>query len=396
MLGHLDRPLRGAALGGDRLQELAHPEPAGVASRTPGRQGVVGADRLVPVGHRRVPADEQAAVVGQPGDEPVRVPGLHLEVLGRDLVGHRAELLVVRAEDHGAVVPPGGAGDPGGRPGLQPAVDLADRRLAQLARGGGQDGGRGRAVLGLAEQVAGQHDRVGGLVGDHHDLGRPGQQVDPDRAEQLPLGLRDVGVARPDDQVDRVGVLQPERHPGHRLHPADAEDLVGTGPHHRPQLGRMHPGRVPRRGRREHPADLRHLGHRDRHHGRGDQRVVPAGRVGTDAADRDPALPEQHPGQRLRLEVHQGVPLQPGEPGHLVDQELRAGGHRGLHLLDRPVDRLRWHPEGRRRPAVEPFRVPPDGARALPLDVGEHRADRVLDLLGDLLRGGQRSLEVLH
>ena len=39
-------------------------------------------------------------------------------------------------------------------------------------------------------------------VGDHQDLGGPGDHVDADLAEHLALGLGDVGVARADDLVD--------------------------------------------------------------------------------------------------------------------------------------------------------------------------------------------------
>ena len=77
--------------------------------------------------------------------------------------------------------------------------------------------GESRAVLGLAEQVGGDQARVGGLVGDDQHLGRAGEQVDADAAEELALGLGDVGVAGADEHVDRREVLdQPEGHRGQR------------------------------------------------------------------------------------------------------------------------------------------------------------------------------------
>ena len=42
-------------------------------------------------------------------------------------------------------------------------------------------------------------------VGDDQHFRRPGDHVDADGAEHLPLGGRDIGVARPDDLGDRRG-----------------------------------------------------------------------------------------------------------------------------------------------------------------------------------------------
>ena len=84
-------------------------------------------------------------------------------------------------------------------------------------------------MLGLAEQVGGDDLRVGGLVGDDGDLGRPGEQVDRHRAEELTLGLGDVGVAGADEHVDGRLAEQAERHRGERLHAAEHEDAVGAG-----------------------------------------------------------------------------------------------------------------------------------------------------------------------
>ena len=99
---------------------------------------------------------------------------------------------------------------------------------------GGDQHGRGvRAVLGLAEQVDGDDERVGVLVGDDQDLGRTGEQVDADLAEQLPLGLGDVGVAGTGEQVDPADRLGAEGQRRDRLHAAEQVDLVGAGEVHR-------------------------------------------------------------------------------------------------------------------------------------------------------------------
>ena len=79
------------------------------------------------------------------------------------------------------------------------------------------------------------------LVGDDQRLGRPGQQVDADAAEQLALGLRHIGVAGADDHVDRRDALGAERHGRHRLHAAEHVDLVGAAEMLGGDDGRMGP-----------------------------------------------------------------------------------------------------------------------------------------------------------
>jgi len=50
-------------------------------------------------------------------------------------------------------------------------------------------------MLGLAQHVGGAHLGVDCLVGDHHGLGRAGEDIDPYLSVELPLGLSDEGVA---------------------------------------------------------------------------------------------------------------------------------------------------------------------------------------------------------
>ena len=94
-------------------------------------------------------------------------------------------------------------------------------------------------MLGLAEQIGGAHLAVDGVVGDDQRLGRPGKKIDADAAEQLPLGLGHIGVARPDQHVDRRDRLGAERHGGDRLHAAEHENLVGAAEMHRRHDRRM-------------------------------------------------------------------------------------------------------------------------------------------------------------
>ena len=118
-------------------------------------------------------------------------------MLRGDAVGLRHHLLVGIAQDDLAVIAPGDAGNVGGRQTGELAIDLRLDLVRDLRRGGQQDRRRCRAVLGLAEQVGGAHLGVGGVIGDNQRLGRTGQQVDADAAEQLPLGLGDKALPGP-------------------------------------------------------------------------------------------------------------------------------------------------------------------------------------------------------
>ena len=190
---------------------------------------MVGADHLVAVRDVGARAEEQRAVVGQALEEEVVVRGHHLDVLRGDLVGDQGHLLEVVGDDHLAVVAPGLARDLAGRQQLQLALDLGHGRPREVLGGRQQDRGRGRPVLGLAEQVGRAQLGIDGLVGDHQGLGRPGEQVDADAAEQLALGLGDIGVARPDQHVDGRDARGAERHGADRLDAAETIDLVGAG-----------------------------------------------------------------------------------------------------------------------------------------------------------------------
>ena len=87
-------------------------------------------------------------------------------------------------------------------------------------------------MLGLAEQIGGADFAVDAVVGDHQRLGRAGEQIDADAAEQLALGFGDIGVAGADDHVDRRDRLGAERHRGDRLDAAEHVDFVGAAEVH--------------------------------------------------------------------------------------------------------------------------------------------------------------------
>ena len=82
-------------------------------------------------------------------------------MLGGDAVGLGDHLVVIGAQDDLAEIAPRDPGDIGGRQGLELARDFGDDLVRELFRGGQQDRRRGRAVLGLAQQVGRAHLGIG-------------------------------------------------------------------------------------------------------------------------------------------------------------------------------------------------------------------------------------------
>ena len=243
-----------------------------------------------------------------------------LHVLEREGVGERVRLVEVVDDDDLPPVAPCRLGVVLGGHAGQELLDVRQHLLAELARGGDEHRRRLGTVLCLREQVDGGEEGVGVVIGDDEDLGGSGEQIDADLAEELALGLGDVGVARSGDEVDRCDRLGADRHSGDGLHAAEHVDLVRAGELH---------GRDRRRGdlaadRRRARDDTRHAGDLrgdDRHVRRGGQRVLAAGDVGTRGLHGYVLLAEEHAGQRLDLDVDERVALGLREPAHLLLHE---------------------------------------------------------------------------
>jgi hypothetical protein len=233
-------------------------------------------------------------------------------------------------------------------------------------------------VLGLAQQVDGGHERVSGVVGDDEDLGGAGKEVDADLAEELALRLGDIGVARAHDHVNRIDGLGADGERRDGLDAADQVDLVGAGEVHGRNgcVGDDAAGRGCGCGHALHAGDLRG---QDGHVGRGEQRVAPAGDVGTHGVHRDVLLAEEHARFDLGLEVRERGALQLGEPADVAlgspDVVKRLLGHRSHGSRDLLVGEA----EGRRGPAVEALGVLADGRVAARADIGDDARDDVLD-----------------
>lgn len=160
----------------------------------------------------------------------------------------------------------------------------------------------------MSQQVGRAKLTIPDIVGNHQRLSWPGEQVDTYAAEQLPLGLRHIGIAGSDQHVDGRDARRAEGHGAHGLDAAKAIDLVGTG-----QLLRCDDCRGGfALERRRAGDDAWHAGHlcRDhRHMGRGKHRILAARHVAPGGFHGDVLVPQHHARQRLDLDVSQRVAL---------------------------------------------------------------------------------------
>ena len=83
-------------------------------------------------------------------------------------------------------------------------------------------------MLCLGDQIVGQVDGVGGVVGNDRDLARTGFRIDAHYAVDQALRGCNEHVAGAGDHVDRLEVVVTVGHQGHRLRAANGPRLVDT------------------------------------------------------------------------------------------------------------------------------------------------------------------------
>ena len=239
-------------------------------------------------------------------------------------------------------------------------------------------------VFGLADQVDGDHQRVGAVVGDHRHLGGAGEDVDADLAVQRALGLGDEFVAGADDHVGRLAAEQAVGHGGDGLHAAQGHDHVGAGAVEGVEQAGVHATAAERRRAGDDGLHARRLGRGHAHVGRGDVRVAPRRGVAAGHVDRQHALAGHHAGVQFDLEFAQRVALGVGEGADLRDGEVDVAPHLRRHFGGAAVDLLARHHD-LALPAVELPGVGAHRVLAPGLDGGQHLGHH-------LLRGGRLGL----
>ncbi len=222
------------ALGADlddagALDEVVHPQRRGEPGRARSGQDMVGPGAVVAERLGGVGAEKQRASVLERGHILMRVLRGNLQVFRRDTVGQFASLRhVAHADERTAAVQRGGddvlARHVGQQPvdGLGHGVDIGRIRTEQ-------DALRQFVMLGLAEQIHRHPVGRRAAVGEHQNLGRPGDHVDAANAEHPPLGRGHIGVARADDFVHRGHGGRAVSQSAHRLRPADGEGPAHAG-----------------------------------------------------------------------------------------------------------------------------------------------------------------------
>jgi hypothetical protein len=282
---------------------------------------MIGADHLVAVGDVCAWSQKQRTVVLHAIEEHIRIAGHDLHVFRRDTVclGDHFDFAV--ADDHFAEIFPRLAGCVRGRKDRQQALNFFHGIARKLFGIGNQDGRGGWPMLGLTKQVGCTNFAVHAVVRDNQSLGRPGQEVYADSAEQLPLGFRHIGVSGTHDHIDRLDRLRAERHGRYGLHAAEHVDVVCTAEMHCRDDGRMRSPFERRRAGND-PLHARDLRSDDRHMRRCDHRITAARHVTADRIHGDMTMAKDDAGQRLDLKVVHRFALLLGEVAHLRLREL--------------------------------------------------------------------------
>ncbi len=231
------------------LQEIEDAEAGGKARAARGRQHMVGPGDIVADRFGRIAAEKDRAGVVDPLGQRLGVVERQLEMLGRDPVDQRRRLAPNRAT---RMIAPCASQLARAISRARQAGEVAlDRGFATAAAKSAssviEDRLRRVVVLGLRQQIGGDPCRVVVPVGDDQDFRWAGDHVDADPAEDPPLGRRDIGVARPDDLVDRRDRRRAISQRRDRLRAADPVDFVDPDELRRGQHQRV-----------EHPVRRRH------------------------------------------------------------------------------------------------------------------------------------------
>lgn len=100
-------------------------------------------------------------------------------------------------------------------------------------------------MLGLADQVSRDQFRIRISVGNDHTIGRAGDHVDANLAEENALGLGNVLIARPDDNISLLHPKQAVRDRGDALYATHVQYNICAAQVHRVKIagGMPTPGR---------------------------------------------------------------------------------------------------------------------------------------------------------
>src|SRR5262245_38012079 len=210
------------------FQKVIYAERRREARRASGRQYVVRAGEIISNRLRRIRADEDRAGVVYLGRSSFVVFGDDLDVFGRYSVGERARGGQRFDYDQRAEIGERAFDDLAARQASRLFDDLFAHGLGKLLARRDQDRRGVFGMFGLREQIGGDEIGARRVVGDDHNLARPGDGIDVNCAVYEFLRGGDVLIAGADDLVhawDRLGPVSQSRD---GLRAADGVDLEET------------------------------------------------------------------------------------------------------------------------------------------------------------------------
>ena len=237
ILGHRVQSIGGIIEELGLLHEVVHAQGAGEPGGAGGGEGVVGTGKVVAQGFRAGPSQEHGAGVADGIEVGEGIVHQQLQMLrGQPVSDFDALHQRVRHDDHAVVVNGCPCDVPAGQ-GFQLGLQLRLDGLGQSHGLGDQDGGGVAVVLRLTEHVGGHDSGVALSVGQDQNLTGARDHVDGHHAEDLLLGLGNVGVAGSHDLVHLGDTFGAVGQGGHRLGSAHFENVGDTGDLRRRQNG---------------------------------------------------------------------------------------------------------------------------------------------------------------
>ena len=179
-------------------------------------------------------------------------------------------------------------------------------------------------VLGLPQKIAGHQRRIGEIVGDNHNLGRPRQQVNAASAVKLPLRFRHELVPCPAKHIDRLKDSHAKSHQGKSGDSTQDEDAVGSCLLHGIHGRREKSLSLHRWGKRVHVFHPGHLGGNNAHLRRPEHGIAPARNVDAHRFNGHVLVPQNDARARFHFEWEQCAHLRLCERAHVGLAEVRV------------------------------------------------------------------------
>ena len=332
------------------LDEIVHAQRAREPRSAAGGQGVVRPGKVIAQRLGHILAEEDAARVLHRVENRKRVIHADFQMLRRDDVDGLNRLVHIIGHDDFAVGVHAGAGNGGAWQLRNLHLQLGLHGLGQLPAVGDQHRAGQLVMLGLAQQVGGYPCGVAAAVCQHQNLGRAGNHINANLAENLALCRCNVDISGADNLVHGGHALGAVGKGGHGLCAAGFENQVNARNDSRGQNGGVHLAIAARGGGHNNLLDARDLGGNHVHqHGGGVGRRA-AGHINARPLDGGVLLPQHNAGLVIDNKILMELLLMEVADvlgGHLQrGDELRVGlvqlgkGFINLRLADADIGQI--------------------------------------------------------